>query len=164
VNNSGASLSRTSAVTDGEGNAVTIYRAGNNNPTVDVVDAVQAIAGNVSGAIDITRTGGASVSAYKITVGASLTTLTADDGSSVITANVKNSLDVPVSGVTVSFSDSGIDGTLTPGTAVTDSAGNAVTTFKGPAVAVATGATTAVTASVSVGGNNYSAAVIITYP
>ena len=164
TNSSGATLTRATAVTDGDGNAVTIYQAGSSNPTADVVDVVQVISGSASGAVNITRKGSASVSAYTITVSANPTTLTWTTANSVITANVKNSLGTAASGVTVTFTTSGSPaGSVAPLTAVTDSSGNAVTTFTGGPGGL-TGDTSVVTASVTVGGNTYSAAVVITYP
>lgn len=57
VNNSGANLSASSAVTDGSGKAVVTYTAGANSPTLSVSDTVQASVSSVSDTVVITRTG-----------------------------------------------------------------------------------------------------------
>jgi len=57
-NNSGASLSASSAVTDGSGNASITYTAGSNNPDNNVQDTVTASVGNISSIVIITRSGG----------------------------------------------------------------------------------------------------------
>jgi hypothetical protein len=163
INNSGATLSSTSAVSDGAGNAVVIYQPGANNPTLSVQDTVQAAVGSASNAAAITRTASATA-AYSITVSALPATLTADNSSSVITANVKNSAGTLVSGVTVTFTVSAAGGTVTPGTATTNGSGNAVITFTGGPGARLTGETDIVTASTTIGGNTYTGAVVITYP
>jgi len=56
VNNSGATLSASSAVTDGSGNAVVTYTAGSTSPTLSVSDTVQASVGSISDTVAITRT------------------------------------------------------------------------------------------------------------
>ena len=56
VNNSGATLSPSSAVTDGSGNAQVYYTAGSTNPTVTVNDTVEAAVGSITSAVTITRT------------------------------------------------------------------------------------------------------------
>ena len=68
VNNSGASLSASSAVTDGSGNAVVTYQAGGNNPTNDVADTVRASVGSISGSTAITRTGKAPLAYVQLLV------------------------------------------------------------------------------------------------
>lgn len=55
-NNSGATLSASSAVTDGSGKASITYTAGSTNPTIDASDTVTASIGSVSGSVVITRT------------------------------------------------------------------------------------------------------------
>jgi adhesin/invasin len=57
VNNSGATLSASSAVTDGNGKAVVTYTAGSANPTLTVYDTVLAVVDSVSSTAVITRTG-----------------------------------------------------------------------------------------------------------
>ena len=57
VNNSGATLSASSAVTDGNGKAVVTYTAGSANPTLTVYDTVLAAVDSVSSTAVITRTG-----------------------------------------------------------------------------------------------------------
>jgi hypothetical protein len=56
VNNSGATLSASSAVTDGSGKAQVTYQAGSNSPTIDVQDVVRAAAGSIASLVAITRT------------------------------------------------------------------------------------------------------------
>ncbi len=165
INNSGASLSATTAITDGSGNAVVTYRAGSNNPTVAVQDTVRAVVGSISSSAVITRTGSSSAAGYSITVSANPSTLTTDTSNSAITANVKDSGGTGVSGVQVTFATTGTAplGTISPAAAVTDGSGNAVTTFTGGG-AHATGDTNVVTASIAISGNTYTAAVVITYP
>lgn len=163
LNNSGATLSASSAVTDGAGKAVVTYTAGANNPTLTVSDTVRAAVGSISSSAVITRTGTATL-AYSITVSASPATLTAKNSNSVVTATVRDNLGAAISGVTVNFAVSGVLplGTLSVAAATTDGSGNASTTFTGNGVA-ATDATSVVTASITVGGSP-SAAVVITYP
>jgi adhesin/invasin len=164
VNSSGAALSAATATTDSSGKAVVIYQPGTTNPTVTVQDTVQAAVGTATSAVAITRVG-SSTSAFSITVGAAPPTLAAKASNSVVMANVKNNLGTVVSGVTVNFAVTGVLplGTLSVTSATTDGSGNAVTTFTGNGAA-ATGATSVVTASISVSGNTYTNAVIITYP
>jgi hypothetical protein len=164
VNNSGATLSATSAVTDGSGKAQVTYTAGANNPTLTVDDTVQAAVDSISGTVVITRTGTATTS-YTVTVSAVPTSLATDTSNSVITANVKNNLGTVVSGVTVTFTVTGTAplGTVSPLTATTDSSGNAGTVFTGGGVHPA-GETNVVTATITVSGTQYTGNVIITYP
>jgi hypothetical protein len=164
VNISGASLSASSAVTDSNGNAVVIYQPGTTSPTLTVQDTVQAAAGTTTSAVAITRTG-SSTSAFSIIVNALPATLTTNASNSVVTANVTNNLGTVVSGVTVNFAVTGVFplGTLSVASAITDGNGNAVTTFTGNGTGL-TGATSVVTASVTVSGNTYTNAVVITYP
>jgi len=164
-NNSGATLSSSTAVTDGAGNAVVVYQPGITSPTLTVQDTVQAEIGTAANTVVITRTGSAT-SAYSITVGPPVpATVPIAGGSSVITANVKTNAGTPISGVTVNFTT--IGGTLTGGgvtaSATTDGSGNAVTVFTvGPGGPVGTTAGI-VTASITIAGNPYTDAVVITY-
>ena len=163
LNNSGATLSASSAVTDGAGNAVVTYTAGANNPTLTVSDTVQAAVGSISSSAAITRTGSGAV--YSITISANPSTLAAKASNSVITANVKDNAGTAVGGVTVTFTVSGAVplGTLSVPSAITDGSGNAATTFTGNGVAL-TNATSVVTASITVSGTSYTNSVVITYP
>lgn len=106
TNSSGATLTRATAVTDGDGNAVTIYQAGSNNPTADVVDVVQVISGSASSAVNITRTAGM-LAAYKLEITASPTSVTVPNGggpfSVVLTVQVTDQNGNPRSGVTVNI-------------------------------------------------------------
>ncbi|MBN2438839.1 MAG: Ig-like domain-containing protein [Deltaproteobacteria bacterium] len=157
VNSSGATLSAAAVMTDGTGNAIVIYRPGSNTATVQ--DTVQAAVGTAMDAVAITVTG-SSTAAFRITVEAKPTTLATSTSNSVITANVKNNADEPISGVTVTFTATG--GSLFPATATTDGNGNAVVTYTGSGV---TGAhTNVVTASIAIGGYTYTNAAVITYP
>jgi len=169
VNESGATLAAQSGITDSLGRAYTVYTAGSNHPGVPVQDTIQANIKEFSGFLIITRTGGSSPD-FTITVVAAPPTLTADDSSSIITANVKNNVGsgTPVNGVTVTFTVTGGGSVSDPGTATTDGNGNAVITFTGgsgdPPKGRATGETDVVTASITVGGNTYTDAKVITYP
>ena len=158
VNSSGATLTPTTATTDSSGKAVVIYQPGATSPAVTVQDTVQAAIGTATSAVAITRTG-SSTSAFSIAVVAAPATLATATSNSIITANVKNNLGTVVSGVTVNFVAT--KGTVA-GSATTDGSGNAVVTYSGDGVAgVHTGV---VTASISVGGNTYTAAAVINYP
>jgi hypothetical protein len=87
-------------------------------------------------------------------------------GLSIITAKVQTSnTEAAVSGVAVTFSVNGAGGaeTVSPATAVTDRNGNATTVFIGNSGAAA-GSANAVKASMTAGGNTYTAAVVIPYP
>jgi hypothetical protein len=140
------------------------YKAGTNVSGTEVEDIVQVVLGNgAASSILITRAASSSTSAFSITVGAG--SLTSKAASSVVTANVKNNLGMAVSGVTVNFAVTGVlpYGTLSVASATTDGSGNAVTIFTGNGAA-ATNATSVVTASITVSGNTYTSAVIITYP
>jgi adhesin/invasin len=167
LNNSGATLSASSAVTDGSGVAVVTYTAGTDNPTLTVSDTVRAAVSSISSSAAITRTGSAVTLGYTVTVTAAPAVLTADTANSIITANVKNN-GVAVIGQLVTFT---ITGTaplgafpgVAPWQATTDASGNAVNTFTGGG-AHPTGETNVVTATITVGATNYTGNVIITYP
>ena len=90
VNNSGATLSSSSAITDGAGHAVVTYQPGTTSPALSVSDTVRAAVGNISSTAAITRTGTAAVGLQSLLSLQSPTTLMADNSNSVITANVKN--------------------------------------------------------------------------
>jgi len=166
IDSSGASVLALSAITDGAGNAVVAYTAGVSNPTLTVVDVVEAVLDNgVTGSIIITRT----TSAVSIIVGAEPLILASNAASSVVTATVTDNRGTGVSGVTVNFTVEAVlapdvAGTLSVASATTDGSGNAVTTFTGGGVSRATNDTDAVKASITVGGNTYTYAVVITYP
>jgi hypothetical protein len=163
VNGSGATLSAPSATTDNSGKAVVIYQPGPNTATINVQDAVQAAVGTATSAVAITRTG-SSTSAFSITVSASPATLTLVNANSVIAAKVMNNAGTAISSVSVTFTVTG-GGTLpAPETATTDGSGNAVIIFTGGPAGRLTGETDVVTASITVGGNTYTNAVVITYP
>ncbi len=161
VNSSNASLSAATATTDSSGKAVVIYQPGTTNPTLTVQDTVQAAVGTAASAVAITRVGSAT-SAFRITVKADPPTLSTTTSNSVVTANVLNNLGTAVSGVTVTFTSSGSAGSVPVGsTAITDGSGNAVVIYTGAGLAKATGV---VTASITIDGNIYTAAVVITNP
>ena len=155
VNNSGATLSASSAVTDGAGNAQVTYQPGTTSPALDVSDTVRAAVGSISGTAAITRTGTAPL-AYNLTISAAPVTLATNASNSVITANLKDTTGTAVSGESIGFTCS--RGTLPGGTPkTTDGSGNAITTYTGDGVA---GGTATVTAT----WGTYSNSVIITYP
>lgn len=154
-NNSGATLITQNAVTDASGQASATYRAGGNEPAQDVVQAKLLSNGSTSSVvIDVTAT-----SAFSIDVSANPMELTAKASNSVLTANVKDNLGAAASGVIVTFTVT--RGTLSVLSATTDGSGNAVTTFTGDGGSSGTGV---VTASITVGGNTYTNAVVINIP
>ena len=166
VNHSGSpSLTAYSGVTDGLGNATTVYTPGNASPDQTVSDTVEARLSNGSSrSVVITRKGSETGSGFSITATAEPTKLTGKNGNSIVTATVTTSTGTAISGVPVTFTVSGAaGGTVFPATAVTDSGGNATTVYKGDGVS-ATGSSNAVTAGITIGGNAYTAAVIIAYP
>jgi hypothetical protein len=164
INSSGATLSAATATTDVSGKAVVIYQPGVTSPTLSIQDTVQAAVGTATSAVAITRTG-SSTSAFSITLGTTPpapSTLPITGGSSVITATVKNNLGTAVSGVTVTFVQTGGTSVL-PAAPITDGSGNAVTVFTGPAGVAGTQAGV-ITASITIGVSPpYTAAVVILY-
>jgi hypothetical protein len=158
VYSSNPTLSAYTATTDASGKAVVVYQPGITNPTVTVDDTVQAAVGTAASAVAITRTG-SSTSAFSINVVPVPTTLATPTSNSVVTANVKNNAGVVISGVTVNFTAT--TGTLSAASATTDGSGNAVVTYTGDGVAGAH--TDVVTARITVDGNIYTAATVITY-
>ncbi len=171
LNNSGATLTTPSgtgttvtATTDGNGKAVVIYQPGTTNPDTTVQDTVQAAVGTAASAVAITRTGSSTL-AYRIAVTADPPTLSLATMNSVVTATVTNNVGTAVSGVTVTFArdaSSVVLGTVLPLTMITDGNGKAQTVYTG--VGVIAKATGVVKASITIGGNTYTAAVIITNP
>ncbi len=172
VGNSGSpALTAYSAVTDGLGKAATVYTPGNASPDQSVSDTVEArLANGSSRSVVITRTGVAeepdeTVEPLAISVAANPASVSGG-GLSIITAKVRTSnTEAAIGGVAVTFSVSGAGGaeTVSPATAVTDSNGSASTVFIGNSGAAA-GSENAVKASITAGGNTYTAAVVITYP
>ena len=165
VANSGSpALTAYSAVTDGLGKATTVYTPGNASPDQTVSDTVEArLANGSSRSVVITRKGTETGSGYSITVTAKPTLLLGNNGSSSVTATVTTSTGTPIGGVPVTFTVSGAaGGTVAPATAVTDSSGNATTVYTGDSVSAA-GSANAVTASITIGGGTYTAAVVIEY-
>lgn len=154
-NNSGASLSASSAVTDGSGRAVVTYTAGSNNPTQDVSDTVRAALGNISSSATITRTGSATPPPLTISVAAVPASVNAGQAS-IVTATLTGTNN---SGVTVSFalSVNNSGATLSAATAITDGAGRAVVVYTSGANNPTLNVTDTVQASV---GSISSAAVI----
>ena len=128
-------LSAASSVTDGLGNAITIYTPGVGSPTSAVEDVIQAGLSNGSTrAVTITRSATAvapAVAATLSTLTSSQTTLSAGQNS-IITAAVTDSAGSPVSGQTVTFTipiaASGVP-TLSAASSVTDGRGIAVTVY-----------------------------------
>ena len=171
IDNSGASVSTLTIPMQLSGGTTTTdilatYKAGSLVSGTQVEDIVRATLGNGStSSIIITRTAATTTTAFTIAVSAAPALLTADGSNSIITANVKNSLGTVMSGITVNFAVSGVTplGTLSVASAITGGSGDAVTTFTGNGVG-ATGATSVVTASITVSGNTYTNAVIISYP
>lgn len=180
VNSSGATFPASTTplsatvTTDGTGKAVVVYQPGKTNSDWTVQDTVQAAVGTSTSAVVITRVASVA-SAVGIVVTASPATLTHDNSSSVIKATVTSGT-TAISGIAVAFTVVGSGGTISSGSATTDGSGNAVITFTGgpPVPAVVPPATTSssrvagqtdiVTASISIDGNTYANAVVITYP
>ena len=103
-NISSATLTTLSGKTDAAGQAVAVYKAGNNTPNVGVQDVVQATIAGSASAIIMTRTA-ASVTplmGYQIVLSASVQSAVAGQ-SSVIKAAVTDSSGNPVIGQTVTF-------------------------------------------------------------
>jgi hypothetical protein len=167
TNNSGATLSATSAVTDGSGKAVVTYTAGENNPTVDVSDTIQAAVGSLSVFVAITRTG-AGTTFYSISITAAPDRLTTDTSNSVISVHVLDNLGIPIGGVTVTLTVTGppVHGTVSPSSSMTNSSGSVIATFTGNGTSGsrAAGETDVVTASATINGTEYKDSVVITYP
>ena len=149
VNNSGATLSSSTAMTDGLGKAVVIYKAGANSPTIDVQDVVRAAVGSASDAKTITRTGETviPVTPLSISLAAPDPTSVNAGGASVITATLSGD---NKAGVTVTFSlpvnNSGA--TLSSSTAITDGSGKAVVIYRAGALSPTIDVQDAVRASV----------------
>jgi hypothetical protein len=133
INNSGATLSTSSAVTDGNGEAVVTYQAGAATPTLTVYDTVKAADDSVSSTAVITRTG----STYTVSIDPPPITPVTAGQVSIITAKVatvtsaSGSTPTPAGGVTVTFTlpvnNSGA--ALSASSAVTDGNGNAVVAY-----------------------------------
>ena len=130
-------LSAASSVTDGLGNAITIYTPGVGSPTSAVEDVIQAGLSNGSTRpVTIARSGTAvapAVAAAMLsTLTSSQTTLNAAQHS-IITARVTDSAGISVSGQTVTFSILAPAGsgapTLSAASSVTDGLGNAITIY-----------------------------------
>ncbi|MEW6334336.1 MAG: Ig-like domain-containing protein [Thermodesulfobacteriota bacterium] len=162
INAANACVLSVIVTTDGSGNARAVYRGGSNSPNFDVFDTVRAALANGStNFVVITRSAATVTSVYSITVSATPATLSAVGGSSVITATVRNNLGTAVSGVTVTFTQTG-GVSILPASSITDASGNAVSTFTG--AGVATGTAGVATASITVNGTTYTASVVITNP
>jgi hypothetical protein len=150
--------------TDSGGNAVAIYVAGDNYANYTVYDTVRAVLTNgSSNAVTITRNArpAGTVAGYSIAVASIPPTVGIDPagGSTVVTATVQDG-SIGMSGVTVDFVTVG--GAVSPASATTDANGKAVTVFTAGAGAAGSPAGV-VTASVTIGGNTYTAAVAITH-
>ncbi len=135
VNNSGASLSASYAVTDGSGKAVVTYTAGSSNPTQTVTDTVRASVGSISDSAAITRTGTGTTS-YTVTLtppGDFTGGWTGQIVAGTLTAKVVDNLGKNVAGVTVTFTiesaSVGAKGTLSSATAVTNAGGEAAVSY-----------------------------------
>jgi hypothetical protein len=155
VNESGAVLSvLNGGRTDAVGKAYAVYTAGSLQRGVDIQDAVQANIRDYSGVVTITRKGSGGSTAFSITV---VATSGAGTRSSLVTATVKNNAGVEVSGIQVTFAHAGTaGGDVTPSTAITGNNGVAQTTYRGEFAG-----TEVLTATVTIGGNTYTAMVVI---
>ncbi len=132
INNSGATLTPATAVTDGSGKAVVIYQPGNSNASETVQDTVRAVVGTAAAAVVITRN--VATSATTVSVAAAPASVPAGQVS-IITATVTSisgSTSTPAPGIPVTFTlpvnNSGA--TLTPATATTDGTGKAVVIYQ----------------------------------
>ena len=167
INAAGASVLTVTITTGSGGTATAVYRAGTNAPGSALQDTIQGVVTS-SGAINactIARKAVA-ITGYTITVMANPLTLPVPPGtgSSTVTATVRDNFLTAVSGATVNFAISGAAlGALSVAATATNAVGNATTTYTGNGTAVSTD-TQVVTATATLGGAPYSAAVIITYP
>ncbi len=139
-NNSGATLTpMNGGITNSDGIARAVYKAGRLKPGVLLQDVVQAHIGGYSGQIVITRQEYGVEGSLSLTLGATSLAVKAGE-SSVITATVTRvkytgadyTLDsVPVSGQTVTFSfvTNNSGGSLSTVSAVTDGSGRATVTY-----------------------------------
>jgi hypothetical protein len=164
TNNSGGMFKSMSDKVDGQNKARAVYSTGSNSPANVVTDTIQvSLSNGASAAVVITREK-STMAAFSITVSAAdPPILTHATGNSVVTATVKNNFGNPASGVKVTFTVTGIAGTVHPAEATTDGSGNAQTVYTGVAGTLK-GQTSAVTASITVDGSKYDDSTIITYP
>jgi hypothetical protein len=161
LNASGASVTTITITTGSGGTASAIYKAGTTAAGTSVQDTVQGVLSNGAfNAVTITRNAG--VTGYVVTVTANPSTLTAQTGSSIVTANVKDNTGIAVVGTTVNFSKTGAagGGQPVPASATTDASGNAITVFTGAAPS----GTAIVQASATISVTTYTGAVTITVP
>jgi hypothetical protein len=156
INATNACVTSVAVNSDAGGNAVAIYRAGGDSPTVSVYDTVRAtLASGSTSAVVITRSAGTAGSI--VTVTANPTSIVKSTGVSLVTANVKDSNGAVVNGASVNFTRIGT-GMVGTSPVTTDGAGNAVTTYTAGGVA----GSDVVTATVTIGGVIYTGAVTIT--
>ncbi len=163
LNNSGASLSASSAVTDGSGNAVVTYMAGSNSPSLTVDDTVRAAVGSMSSSVVITRTTGEITAGAVLTLSASptsvnggqTTTITAMvTGGTSAGANETVTLTIPVNSSSGSFVNAS-GASVSTVTLTTGSAGTATAVYKAgtntPGIAVQDTVQGVVTSSSAIG-------------
>jgi hypothetical protein len=161
INAAGASIATITITTGNGGIASAVYRAGAHDSGTTVQDTVQGVLSNgATSAVTITRNAG--VTGYVLTVTANPSTLTAQTGSSIVTANVRDNTGIAVVGTVITFSKTGAagGGQPSPVSASTDTNGNAITVFTGAAPS----GTAIIQATTTIGGNNYTGAVAITVP
>lgn len=163
INALGASVSTVTITTGSGGIAYAVYKAGTLVPGSEVQDTIQGVVTSSLAVHSVTITRNSGITGYVLTATANPAKLTLTTGSSIVTAHVADNFGTPVSGKTVSFVVTGVMGTLSVASAATNANGDAMTTYTGLAATLA-GATSVVTASATIGGATYTAAVTITYP
>jgi protocatechuate 3,4-dioxygenase beta subunit len=130
-NNSGATLTTLgTGITDASGQALALYRAGENNLTQKVQDTIQAGVANASGAVLVTRVANTAIMGCRMTLTADTTSLDAGK-STVIRATILDGDGQPYSNKTVRFefltNNSG--GTLSEETVTSNSSGVATVLY-----------------------------------
>ncbi len=130
-NNSGATITTLGmGITDAQGEALAVYKAGATNPTKSVQDTVQASVPYSTGALVFTRVANSAIMGCSITLTADSSTLNSGK-STIIRATVLNGDGKPYIGnVNFEFLTNGSGGTLSPSSAQTNSNGIATTVYK----------------------------------
>jgi len=130
-NNSGGTLKILgTGTTDGQGNAVAIYTAGNNKPSTKIQDTIQASTSESSGSVIITRLANTAIIGCRLTLTADKTSLEGGKNT-ILRATVLNGDGKPYTGnVKFEFLTNSSGGTLSPSSAQTNSNGTATTVYK----------------------------------
>jgi len=162
LNAAGTEVTTITLTTGTGGTATAIYKAGTTSSGTSVQDTIQGVVSS-SGAIgSVTVTRNAGSTGYIVTVTANPATQTKVGGGdvSLVTANVKDSTGLVASNVSVAFTRTPVaSGTMGPTPVTTDGAGNAVTNWTSTAAG-----SVVITATVTIGVNNYTGSAVITVP